>query len=678
MMCLITGIVFAGPFTVEDMQKTLRAGEAQLSPDGKWIAFSVGKSDVSKNKMVRNLWIVSSTGGDSRPLTFADKGSNTRPRWSPDSKSLYFLSTRVDDTPQVFRLPLAGGEAVQLTKIGIGVDSFILSPDGKTLAITASVFPDCADLACNDKKTKEKNENPVKARIITDMPFRRWDSWVDGKRNHIFVMSADGGEAKDITPGDIDSPTWNEGGGEEVAFSPDSREICFSRYTTNEAFDGNSDLYTIPVAGGTPSKITTNPAADTTPLYSPDGQYIAHTGTVRPGLETDHPRLFLYNRKTGKDVELSEKLDRPVASYLWSPDSKTLWITTEDNGQMPILKVDIASAAATKIYDDGTSGDVQVSPDGKFLIFSNNRISKPTELFRIDTAKSSKPVAITSLNADILKDVQMGEVTSFTFTGSNNEPVQCFQIKPPGFDPAKKYPLLLLMHGGPESAWLNQFHYRWNAELFAAPGYVVIAPNFHGSVGFGLKFMDAIKGNWGTAPYEDQMKAVDEALKWPYVDTTRVAAAGASYGGYMANWVEGHTDRFRTIVNHDGLYDLFTSLYSADFPGGTDKEFKGTPWQNQQPLIDSAPSTFAKNWKTPMLVIHGEKDYRVELGQAIATYSLLQAMNIPSKLMIFPDENHWILKPANSILWYHTVLDWIAQWVKPDVQEYQKMKEKKG
>lgn len=661
---LVAGLSFAGrPFTVEDMHKIQRAGDAQLSPDGKWIAFSVARSDVAKNKMVTNLWLVSASGVDARPLTFGDKGSNMRPRWSPDSEWLYFMSTR-NDTPQVFRLPLQGGEAVQLTKIGIGVDSFILSPDGKTLALSVSVFPDCTDLACSDKKAKEKDENPVKARVITSVPFRRWDTWVDGKRNHIFVMSADGGDAKDLTPGDVDSPIWSEGGGEEVAFSPDSKEIAFSRYTENEAFTGNSDLFTVPVAGGEPARITANPAADTSPLYSPDGQYIAYTGTVRPGLETDHQRLFLYNRKTREHKELSEGLDRSVMSFAWSPDSKALWITTEDDGQAPILKMDIASASATKIYGDGTNGDVQLSPDGKSLFYSNNTISRPAELFRLDLSSPAKPVALTSLNADALKDVEMGEFSSFTFTGSNNDKVQCWQIKPPGFDPGKKYPLLLLMHGGPESAWLNQFHYRWNAQLFAAPGYVVIEPNFHGSVGWGLKFMDAIKGNWGTAPYEDQMKAVDEALKWPYVDSTRLAAAGASYGGYMANWVAGHTNRFRTIVNHDGLFDLFNALYAADMPGGIDKEFKATAWDNQQALIDFAPVTFAKNFKTPMLVIHGEKDYRVELSQALATYQLLQAMKIPSKLLVFPDENHWVLKPANSILWYHTVLDWIAQWIK--------------
>jgi dipeptidyl aminopeptidase/acylaminoacyl peptidase len=636
--------------------------------------------------MVRNLWLVPVGGGEPRQLTFAEKGSNERPRWAPDSKSIYFLSTRAEDTAQIFKLSLAGGEALQVTHSPVAVDSFVLSPDGKTIALTASVFPDSKDLAASKKKEKQKEENPVKARVLTEVPFRRWDAWIEGKRNHIFILAADGSadgssahqpaeaEPKDITPGDVDSPVWTEDGSEEVAFSPDSQEICFSRYTESEGWVGNSDLFTMPVSGGQATQITTNRAADQSPLYSPDGRYIAYTATLRPDLETDQPRLFVYERKTGRHVNLTEELDRPIQSCIWSPDSHSLWITLEDHAQVPMLKLDVATKKVTRLPSDGCAGDVQISRDGKVLIFTRMDFSHPTELFRRSADGSSAPVALTHLNADALKEIGFGEFRSFTFKGWHDEPVQCWEIKPPGFDASKKYPLLLVMHGGPEYAWRNMFHYRWNAHLFAAPGYVVIMPNFHGSSSFGLKFMDTIKGQWGGAPYEDQMKAVDEACKWSYVDNTRLAAAGASYGGYMANWVEGHTDRFRTIVNHDGLYDLVTSLYSCDLPGGIDKEFKGTPWMNQQALIDQAPSTFAKNFKTPMLIIHGEKDYRVDPSNGLATFQVLQGMKVPSRLLYFPDENHWVLKPANNIFWYHTVLDWLAQWVTPDQAGFEKLK----
>jgi dipeptidyl aminopeptidase/acylaminoacyl peptidase len=667
----------AKPFQIEDLHRLQRPSDAQLSPDGKWVAFTAARSDVAANRTGRNLWLVSAAGGEARPLTFAEKGSNTRPRWAPDSQFIYFVSSRVDDTAQIFKLPLAGGEAAQVTHSPVAIDSFVLSPDGQTIAFTVSVDPDCPDLAASKKKSKEADSNPVKARVIKEIPYRRWDTWVDGKRNHIFVQPAAGGKAHDLTPGDFDSPIWTENGSEEVAFSPDGKEICFSRYTESEGFVGNSDLFTLPVTGGTPKPITSNRGTDTTPLYSPDGQHIAYTATPRPGVETDQPRLWVYHRATGERTNLSESLDRPVTSYAWSTDGKSLWATLEDIGQSPLVRIEVATAKVTPLVEEGTYGELQVSSDGKFLVYAHSDFSRPTEFYRHDLEERAKPVALTRLNSDLVKEFEFGQARSFTFAGWNNEPVQCWEVRPPGFVQDKKYPLLLLMHGGPEAAWHNQFHYRWNAQVFAAAGYVVLLPNFHGSAGFGLRYLDSIKGQWGGAPYEDQMKAVDEALKWPYVDGTRLAAAGASYGGYMANWVAGHTDRFRAIINHDGCYDLLGSWFSADLPGGVEPELKGAPWANPQALIDQSPITFAKNFKTPMLIIHGEKDYRVDPSNGFATFAVLQAMKIPSKLLYFPDENHWVLKPANSILWYHTVLDWLEQWVKPDQADYEKLRKGK-
>jgi dipeptidyl aminopeptidase/acylaminoacyl peptidase len=678
--CALVCLAFASPtwashpFKVEDMHKLARIGSAQLSPEGRWVTFTVSRSDVAKNRMVTNLWMVPAAGGTPQPLTFGDRGSNEQPRWSPDSRFLYFVSTRIENKPQVFRLPVAGGEASQITSAPAGVDAYYVSPDGGTIAFVSTVYPECSDLPCIEKAIKEHDENPVKAQIITEIPFRRWDSWVDGKRRHIFVMPAEGGAAKDVTPGDVDSPIWTESGSDELAFSPDGRELSFSRYVANEALTGNSNLFTIPVTGGTPKRITTNKAGDTTPLYSPDGRYIAYSATLRPGQETDQTRLFLYDRGTGETRNLFEAIDRSIGSYVWSPDSKSLYITFEDQGQGPVARLDLSTLKVTRLQNDGTAGDLCVSRDGSFLIYSSSDFSRPAELFRLNLGLKAplSAVPVTQMNADFLKDIEVGAYSAFTLPGWNGESVQTWQVKPPGFDPGRKYPLLLLMHGGPENAWDNTFHYRWNAQLFAAAGYVVILPNFHGSSGFGLKFMDSIKGQWGGAPYEDQMKAVDLALTWPYIDKTRLAAAGASYGGYMANWVEGHTDRFRAIVSHDGLYDLLTSVYSSDFVGGIDKEFKGAPWRDQQALVDQAPVTYAKGFKTPMLVVHGEKDYRVDPSQGLAMFQVLQAMHVPSKLLYFRDENHWVLKPADSVLWYHTVLDWLNQWVGPDEEAYKK------
>lgn len=623
--------------------------------------------------MVTNIWMVPASGGDPQQLTFGEHGFNEDLRWSPDGLYLYFISTRAENKRQIFRIAVGGGEAKQLTTVPTGVDSYILSPDGKTIALTARVFPACADMACNEKMAKERTENPVKVRVITEIPFRRWDTWVDGLRNHIFLIASDGSAARDLTPGDVDSPIWTEEGSEEVAFSPDSREICFSRFVQNEALTGDSNLFVIPVSGGAPKAITTNKAGDRTPLYSPDGRYIAYSATLRP-MESDLTRLFLYDRVTGEHKNVFEATDRSINSYVWAPDSKSLFVTFEDRGQEPLARLDVDSLKVTPLVTAGSSGSADVSRDGTFLIFSKTDLSNPAELFRLSlTQAAGSPTALTHINAEALKHFQFGEVSSFTFPGWNGDTVQAWEVKPPGFDATKKYPLLLLMHGGPENSWGNLFHYRWNAQLFAAAGYVVILPNFHGSSGFGLKFMDAIKGQWGGAPYEDQMKAVDTALSWPYVDATWVAAAGASYGGYMANWLEGHTDRFRTIVSHDGLYDLATMLYSTDLVGGAQQEFKGTPWENPQALINQSPATFASNFKTPMLIIHGERDYRVDQSQGFAMFQVLQAKHVPSKLLVFEEENHWVLKPADSIFWYHNVLDWLDTWVKPERADYEKL-----
>ncbi|MGC2019527.1 MAG: S9 family peptidase [Candidatus Sulfotelmatobacter sp.] len=663
----------AHPFHVEDMQRLSRVGNPRVSPDGKWVAFTVVRSNVEKNKTITNIWRVAAAGGDPQQITFADQGFNGDQRWSPDSRYLYFVSTRVENKRQIFRLPVEGGEAKQITTAPTGVDSFFLSPDGKTIAITATVFPSCTDMACNEKMAKQRADNPVKVRVITDIPFRRWDTWVDGMRNHIFVMPSEGGAAKDITPGDVDSPIWTESGSEEVAFSPDSREICFSRYVENEALTGNSDLFVIPVDGGAPKAITTNKSTDSTPLYSPDGRYIAYSATLRPMQETDLTRLFLYDRKTGEHKNIFEATDRSVGSYVWAPDSKSIYITFEDRGQQPLARLDIDTLKLTPLETAGAVDGAEVSRDGTFLVFTKTDFSHPADIFRLNLgASAGSPTPLAQMNAQVLQEIEFGEFSSFTFHGWNGENIQAWEVKPPNFDANKKYPLLLLMHGGPENSWTNLFHYRWNPQLFAAAGYVVIMPNFHGSSGFGLKFMDAIKGQWGGAPYEDQMKAVDTALTWPYVDTTRLAAAGGSYGGYMANWVEGHTDRFRTLVCHDGLFDIITMFYSSDLAGGVQPEFKGSPWGNQQPLIDQAPSTFAKNFKTPMLIIHGEHDYRVDASEGYAMFQVLQAMHIPSKLLLFEDENHWVLKPADDIFWYHNVLDWLDEWVKPDRASYEK------
>src|SRR5258708_18761060 len=432
----------AHPFHVEDMQRLSRVGGPRVSPDGKWVAFTVTRSDVAKNRSVTNIWMIPASGGDAQQLTFGERGFNGDQRWSPDSRYLYFVSTRADDKRQIFRLAARGGEAKQVTTVPTGVDAYVLSPDGKTIAITATVLPACMDMACNEKMAKERADNPVKTRVIREMPFRRWDTWVDGMRNHIFVLPAEGGEAKDVTPGDVDSPIWTENGTQEVAFSPDSREICFSRYVENEALTGNSDLFVMPASGGEPKAVTTNKGTDSTPQQSPDGRYIAYSATLRPTQESDLARLFLYDRKTGEHKNIFEATDRSIDSYVWAPDSKSLYVTFEDRGSEPLSRLDLDTLKVTQLHAAGTYGEAAVSQDGSFLVFPKMDYSHPVELFRLNLITGAGTASpLSRMNAEVLKDIEFGEASSFTFRGWNGENIPPWQVKPPQFHPTKQYPL---------------------------------------------------------------------------------------------------------------------------------------------------------------------------------------------------------------------------------------------
>jgi dipeptidyl aminopeptidase/acylaminoacyl peptidase len=655
-------------FTVEAMQQLSRISDVNVSPDGRWVAFDVATSDVKKNAIVHNIWLVRSDGSGMRAFTTLKKGSATQPRWGADSHQLYYTTADKKKHSQIFRRAVDGVKAVQITTAGVDIDSFWLAPHGNAIVFTAAVYPQCRSLTCDEQTAKSRDDDPVQVRVITGLPFRRWDTWRDDLREHVFAMPATGGVAKDLTPGDVDTPA---GAGNDLDISPDGREIVFDRNTRNESIDGTSNLFVLPIDGGMPKQITSTEGGVAAPQYSPDGKYIAYQATVRYA-QSDTPRLYLYDRAARTSHQLLATKDVPIGPCLWSRDSKYLWCNTGVGGTVPVVRVDIGADTSATVRITGSNPEVQVAPNAVF--FAHEDFSHPADIYRLAGFDPiNPPVQITSINAAKLRNIDFGQSSSFTYPGWHGDTVQAFEIKPPGFTPAKKYPLLLLMHGGPEGAWTDEFHYRWNAQLFAAAGYVVIMPNFHGSTGFGTPFMDAIQGQWGGAPYEDQMKAVDLAMTWPYVDATRLSAAGASYGGYMANWVEGHTSRFRSIVSHDGLFDTLTALYASDFVGGTQSEFHGTAWNDPDALVRQSPGYYARNFRTPMLVIHGLRDYRVELGSGLAMFQVLQAMHVPSKLIIFNTENHWVLKPADSIFWYHSVLGWLNYWSAPDQAKYQAM-----
>ncbi|MBZ5648432.1 MAG: S9 family peptidase [Acidobacteriia bacterium] len=656
------------PFTFEDMMNLKRVGEPIVSPEGKWVAFSAVEVNLAENKKTPHLWIVPLSGGEARQLTSGQAGED-RPRFSPEGLRLAYVSA-VEGSSQIWTVgfePATGtltGEPKKITNISTEGEGEIWSPDGASILFVSQVYPDCKDDACNKKKDEERAKSPVKASIFTRLFYRHWNHYYEGKRSHLFVAPAEGGEARDLTPGDHDVPPFALGGQDRYAFSPDGREVA---YTSNvdevEATSTNNEIFVVPTAGGKPKKISVSKGSDSTPLYSPDGKYIAWRMQVRPGYEADRFRLVIYNRATGKITNLTEQFDRWVGSIVWAPDSKRLYFTAEDKGESPIYTVPVKGGKVQEVVR-GHNDDLAVTPDGEALVYSRVSAMAPSEIYTLPL-DSKSAVALTKINEPVLSKVTMQPLEPFWFTGSQQVKVQGFLVKPPDFDAKKKYPAKFLIHGGPQGAWGDSWSYRWNAELFAANGYVVIMVNPRGSTGYGQKFIDDINGDWGGRVYLDLMLGLDYAeRKYPFIDKTRECALGASYGGYMANWLEGHTTRFKCLVSHDGMFNSESAWGSTEELWFNEWEFRGTPWTNRALYEKWSPHMYANAFKTPMLVVHSQKDYRLDVSEGFQLFTTLQRMKVPSKMLYFPDEGHWVLKPQNSQLWWKTVNDWVDQWTK--------------
>ena len=646
--------------TFDDLVSFGRVSDPQISPDGKTVAFVVTWQLKEENKSNSNIYLVNVTGGNVSQLTNA-KGGNSSPRWLPDGKTIAFISTR-DGGSQIWTIAVSGGEAKKISHIVTEASGLVVSPDGKWFVFSSDVYPDCLNEDCNAKRLEAVEKSKVKAKIFTTLPYRVWNSWKDGKRSHLFIMPSNGGKTIDVTPGEYDTPPIDLGGNWDYAFSSDNKEIAFTRNPdTLVAVSTNNEIYIVPVTGGTPKNISNNPANDSQPLYSPDSKYIAYRMMKRAGFEADRRELVLYERASGKLVNLTEQFDYSVNDVVWSPDSKSLYFNADDKGNVSIFKVTVTDKKITTILDKGFNSSLRLTPDGKMLVITEETAKTPTELFRMDIdGKDLKQ--ITFINTEKVSQLEMNSLEDFWFEGAGGIRVQGFLLKPPFFSDANKYPLIFLVHGGPQGQWGDDFHYRWNAQMFASRGYVVVMINPRGSTGYGQKFTDEISRDWGGKVYEDLMNGLDYVLKtYSFIDGNRMAAAGASYGGYMMNWILGHTDRFKCIVSHDGVFNPASAYGTTEELWFNEWEFGGTPYKNPELYKKWSPMEFAQNFKTPTLVIHGQQDFRLDVSEGFQLFTALQRQGVKSKMLYFPDEYHFVAKPQNAELWYKTVLDWIDE-----------------
>jgi len=656
------------PMTFDDLISMQRVSDPQVSPDGKRIAFTAATPDVPANRNASNIWVMPARGGDAKQIT--SSGHDNSPRWAPDGERIAFLSSR-DGDAQIYFVAPDGGNATKLTSAPSGVDNLYWAPDGKSLAFTSLAYPDCHDDACNKARIDAADQSKVKAHIADHLLYRHWTHWNDERRSHLFVISSDGGASRDITPGvHYDVPPDFRGEATDIAYSPDGRELCFVAVTDPmEAISTNGDLFLVPADGSAaPKRITQNPGYDGHPVYSPDGKTIAYHAQLTPEYESDRWRLFLYDRASGKATNLTESFDRSVDNMAWSADSRTIYFTAEEHAESPIYSIAAQTGAnPTVVIKDGFNGELAVNGPVRAFVFTRSSLTAPAEIFTAGL-NGGRTRQLTHFNDAHLARLDLSAPEWFWFDGAGGTSVEGAVIKPPHFDPAKKYPTIFLIHGGPQGAWEDSWGYRWNQELFAAPGYVIVMVNPRGSTGYGQKFTDEITNDWGGKAYEDLMKGLDYAIaNYKYIDADKIGAAGGSFGGYMIDWIAGHTGRFKVLVSHAGPYDL-VSMY-----GGTEElwfvehDLQGTPWTNPESYRKWAPSTYAAEfgkYKTPTLVMEGELDFRVPYTQDLEFFTALQRQNVPSKLVIFPDEGHWILKPQNSQLWYKTFLDWVGQYLK--------------
>ena len=669
----LTGVVMAASkraLLIDDLLACQRLKDPQFSPDGKWIAFSVETMNEAENKGHKDIWIVRPDGTKLQKFTDHET-SSSNPRWSPDGR-LAFLSARSGPT-QIWIKNVDGGEPVQLTDHYTGVSDFIWSPDGKQIAFVTRVFPDCSDQKCIEERDKAAENSEVKARVYEDLMFRHWDSWWDHKRDHIFVMTVADRRMVDVTPGDYDAPPIALGEG--FCFSKDSKQIYFtSNHDAVVATSTNNDIFVVPVGGGEAQLVTKKceirdfKGNDSQPRISPEGKTLAFLSMRRAGFEADKASLFLLNLETGKFSSPTANWDRSIADYQWLPDGKDILVRVDEGGRLRIYKLNSKTGDRKALVEQGCSNYISVSPNGKTVAYLNQNYNTPYELFVADL-KTGKANQITHFNDDLFAQIEMSRAEDFWFEGAGKTKIHGFIIRPPFFDASKKYPMVFMVHGGPQGAWQDEWHYRWNPQMWAAQGYVLVMINPRGSTGYGQKLTDEISKDWGGKVFQDLIAGQKYVIQnFPFIDSKRLAAVGASYGGYMMNWMEGHMDDFaypfQTLINHDGSFNLYAEYLTTEELWFPEWENDGPYWEDDEFYRKWSPHQFVKNFKTPMLVIHGEQDMRLDFSEGLMVFTALRRVGVPAKLVLFPDEGHWVLKPQNSRFWHETVFDWLARYLK--------------
>jgi dipeptidyl aminopeptidase/acylaminoacyl peptidase len=679
------------PMKIDDLFRFKRVSDPQISPDGKLVVYVLTTVDLDGNKSSSSLWLAPTDKGEPRQLTNTSK-KDRHPRWSPDGKHILFESNRAGDN-QLWIIDLAGGEARQLTTISTEASGGIWSRDGKHIAFVSAVFPEYSEKpfkesdALNKKRKEEIEKNPVKAKVHTRLFYRHWDSYVEDKRQHLFVMSvpapsasAGSAEPKDVTPGDRDAfPTSSTfSTGDNFTFSPDAKYLVFTAVPAkDEAWSTNYDICRVPISGGGKEWETltkANAAADSGPVFSPDGKQLAYRAQRQAGFEADQWCLTVVDCDEGgafrKIIGNPAPFDFSVNEFTWVGNER-LFFTADRDGSTPLLNVNVRNKELTRHGCPGVISNLSAT-SGR-IAFANAALDHPNEVMASSMERGElgqlvalhKPVNLSHTNDKLLAELDLPRPESVTVKVEGTD-MQLWILKPPGFDPAKKWPLVYLVHGGPQGAWEDGWSYRWNPELWAAQGYVVALPNPRGSTGFGQKFTDEISGDWGGKCFDDLMKGVDYLEKLPYIDKNRMGAAGASFGGYMMDWFQGHTTRFQTLITHCGVFN-FESMYALTDELWFDEwEHGGPPWGKDRHSYEKhSPHRYAQNFKTPMLIIHNDLDFRVPVSQGHELFTTLQRLRIPSKFINFPDETHWVLKPKNSEYWHKEVFAWLAKYVPP-------------